>query len=663
MRKLIGCLLLGVTCVVHARIVEIKVQSVRTFADGQTFGSAGAYERVTGTAIGELAPADARNRVIVNLDRAATNARGMVEYEVDFDLLRPVDVQRGNGKIMYDVTNRGRKFLPVWLMSAAPAGANNPLTPADAGDGLFLRMGYTIVWTGWDGDAPRANGGLAIKVPVATTATGAPVVREIRDELVSATRGPVQREFRLAYEVATTDTSQMRLTVRRRESDARVELPGTEWRLKDARTLQILTPNSNESSAASGPAVGTLYEFHYPAKNPGVLGIGYAATRDFISFLRHEERDVRGIVNPAGGRKSHAFAVGISQSGRYVREHISLGFNQDESGRRVFDGMLAHISGVGRVFLNYEFGMAGRTNTEHEDHLYPENEFPFSAALQIDPFSNKTAALFRNDGFDPLLIETNTSTEYWQKGASLLTTDPQGERDVALPPNVRAYLVASTQHAGRPGLRPDLGPCVNQRNPHNPMPAVRALLVALDHWATLGTPPPPSRVPSIAAGTLVRPDNQNFPAIPGFAVARAGNTLPLFGDWVHPKPDLKRQYQPLVAKTDADGNEVAGIRLPDIVVPLATYTGWNLYKRPFTEGALCDRDGSYSEFAATRAEREQAGDPRVSVAERYTSHADYAAKLQAAAEALARDGLLLEEDVAAYLRLAQSDALRKRFRQ
>ncbi len=659
MDKLIALLLCGVACTGEARIVEIRVQSVRPFAESQAFGPAGAYERVTGTAIGELAPTDPRNQVIVNLDRAAKNARGMVEYEVDFDLLRPMDGARGNGKILYDVTNRGRKFLPVWLMSAPPAGANNPLSGADAGDGLFLRMGYTIVWTGWDADAPRTGGGMAIKVPVATTAAGAPIVREIRDELVSATRGPVLREFRLTHEAASMDTTQMRLTVRRRESEARVELPRGEWRLKDARTLEILT----RGSAGTGPAVGSLYEFHYAAHHPKVLGIGYAATRDFIAFLRHEARDARGNANPSGGRKTHALAVGISQSGRYLRDHISQGFNQDENARRVFDGVLAHISGVGRVFLNHEFGMAGRTNTEHEDHLYPENAFPFSAAVQRDPLTGQRGALFRNDGFDPLLMETNTATEYWQKGASLLTTNPLGRSDVSLPPNARAYLIASTQHAGRPGLRPDHGPCMNERNPHNPMPAVRALLVALDHWVTHGTPPPASRVPSLAAGTLTLPDNQGFPVIPGFAVARAGNTLPLFGDWVHPKPDPVRQYKALVSKTDADGNEVAGIRLPEIAVPLATYTGWNMYKRPFTEGDLCDRDGSYREFAGTRAEREQAGDSRASIEERYASHADYAAKLRAAADALMRDGLLLEEDAAAYARNVQAEAIRKRFQQ
>lgn len=659
MNKLIALLLFGCACAGEARIVEIKVQSIRPFAEGQAFGPAGAYERVTGTAIGELAPADARNRVIVNLDRAPRNARGMVEYEVDFDLLRPVDAARGNGRIIYDVTNRGNKFLPVWLMSAPAAGANNPLTIADAGDGLFLRMGYTIVWTGWDADAPRAGGGMAIRVPVATGPAGAPIVREIRDERVSATRGPVLREFQLAYETATTDPTQMRLTVRRREGDARVELPRAEWRLKDSRTLEILT----QDNAGAGPAVGSLYEFHYPAKNPWVLGIGYAATRDFIAFLRHQDRDARGTVNPSGGRKTHALAVGISQSGRYLRDHISLGFNRDESGRRVFDGVLAHISGVGRVFLNHEFGMAGRTNTQHQDHLFPENEFPFSAAIQRDPLTGKRGALFRNDGFDPLLIETNTSTEYWQKGASLLTTDSLGRRDVKLPANARAYLIASTQHAGRPGLRPDFGPCINPRNPHNPMPVLRALMVALDRWVTLGTPPPASRVPSIAAATLVAPDNAGFPAIPGFEVAHAGNALPLFGDWVNPRPDMTRQYRALVAKTDADGNEVAGIRLPEIAVPLATYTGWNMYKRPFTEGDLCDRDGSYREFAATRAERESTGDPRASIQERYASHADYAAKLRAAAEALARERLLIDEDVAAYVRNAQSEAIRKRFAQ
>jgi hypothetical protein len=638
----------------QARITEITLQSVRSFAAGHAFGETGAYERVTGTAKGELDPTDARNKVIVNLDKARKNARGMVEYEMDFDMLRPAEAGKGNRKILFDVTNRGRKFLPLWLMDAPAAGANNPLTLDDAGNGLFLRQGYTIVSTGWDGDAPRTGNGMAMRVPVALNADGTPIVRMIRDELVSATRGPVLREFKLAYESANIDQAQATLTVRRREADPRVEVPNAEWRYKDTRTIEILTPGN----AGAGPAVGSLYEMHYPARNPGVLGIGYAATRDFVSYLRY---DSSALSHTPGSPMQSAIAVGISQSGRYLRDHISQGFNQDERGRKVFDGVLSHIAGVGRVFLNYEFGMAGRTNTQHEDHLYPENEFPFATANTSDNITGKRGSLLRGDGFDPLVIETNTATEYWQKGASLLTTDPQGQRDVVPPPGARVYLMASTQHGGRANLKADYGPCMNERNPHNPAPALRALTVALDVWISQGVAPPPSRVPTLRDGTLVAPDNRNFPAIPDFAVARQVNEVVLFGDWVRPKLDLAKRYPALVIKTDADGNDAAGIRLPDIAVPLATYTGWNLYKRPFTEGDLCDRDGSYREFAATRAEREKNGDPRLSIEERYASHATYVAKVKAVVMELMRDRLLLVEDGDAYIKRAESDATKKRF--
>ena len=649
--------LLALACAAQARIVEIEVQSVRPFANAQTFGAAGAYERVSGVARGELDPADARNKVIVNLDKAPRNARGRVAYEVDFDLLRPVEPARGNGKILYDVTNRGRKFLTHWMMDAPPQNANNPLTLEDAGNGLFFRQGWTMVWTGWDPDAPRANHGMSIRVPTALNADGSPIVQVIRDELVSATRGPALKEFRLTYEAASLDPAQSRLTVRRREADPRVEVPRDQWRLKDSRTLELL---GAANPTGAGPAVGSLYELHYPAKDPKVLGVGFAATRDFISYLRYGAAEVRG-PHPAGGPKGAAIAVGISQSGRYLRDHIAQGFNQDESARKVFDGVLAHISGVGRVFMNTPFGMPARTNTQHEDHTYPENAFPFSAAVLDDPITGQRGALLRGDGFDPLLIETNTSTEYWQKGASLLTTDPLGQRDVALPASARAYLIAGTQHGGRVGLKPDLGPCMNERNPHSPAPALRALTVALDDWVSRGVAPPASRVPTLAAGTLVRPDNAGFPAIPGLATARFGNDVVLFGDWVNPKIDPAKRYPAGVSRTDADGNEVAGIRLPDIAVPLATYTGWNLYKRPFTEDELCDRDGSYREFAASRADREQAGDPRPSLQERYADHADYRARLRAAVQALVKDRLLLDEDGQGYLRQADAEPVRKRF--
>lgn len=629
----------------QARIVALDIEKTERFAPGTSFGSAGEYVRVTGKARGELDPANPVNRVIVNLDKAPRNARGMVEYETDLYILRPADAARGNGKILYEVNNRGRKLIGPYMMDTGDvdqASANHPTAPAHVGNALFLRQGYTLVWSGWDPDAPRANNGLAMKAPVATN-DGRPIVRMIRDELVSGTRGPQVDRFRLSHETSQLETGLARLTMRRKEAYPETEIPSTDWDYVDSRTIRLLPDGTR-------PEPGTLYTLRYPAKDPKVLGIGYAATRDVVSYLRHDG----GAAAAVGGPVRAAYGVGISQSGRYLRDHISQGFNQDEGRRKVFDGVLAHISGVGRVFHNAEFGQPFRTNTQHEDHTYPENEFPFSAASMQDPVTGKSGALFRRDGFDPLLIEVNTSTEYWQKGASLLHTDPLGRRDVELPPTARVYMIAGTQHAGRAGLTTAPGPCVNPRNPHSSGPALRALLVALDEWVSAGRAPPPSMVPTIKAGTLVEPDRIALPVIPGTAAAREVNEIVLFGDWVDPRPDPRKAYNVLVAKVDEGGNEIAGIRLPDIAAPTGTYTGWNLYKAPFPEGELCDRDGSYLAFARTRAGRDT-DDPRPSLEELYGDHAGYVRKVEAAASDLVRRRLLLPEDAERFIERARQN--------
>jgi len=649
------CALVIAAAPVAARVTEINIAAVEPFAAGASFSDIGAYERVKGTFKGELDPTDARNRVIVNLDKAPRNANRRVEYEADFFMLRPVDAARGNRKLIYDVTNRGRKFLLTWLMEArapSPAAANDPRTLEDAGNGLFFRMGFTLVWSGWDPDAPRANHGMAMK-PVVATNGGAPIVRVIRDELVSGTRGTPRETFRLSYEAATLDQAPAKFTVRRNEADARREIPADGWAYVNAREIRLMPQGTK-------PEPGSLYEFHYPAKDPKVLGIGMAAARDLVSFLRYETADAKGNANPARAGIKAALGLGISQSGRFLRDYVHDGYNQDESARKVFDGMLAHISGVGSVFLNHEFGQPARTNTQHEDHTFPENAFPFSPARMTDPVTGKTGSLLRNDGFDPLWMETNTSTEYWQKGASLLVTDPLGSRDVELPPNARGYLVAGTQHGGRAWMTSTLGNCVNPRNPHNPAPALRALLIALDEWVD-GKAPPESRTPRIKDATFTTPDQLKFPAVPGLQVARRVNEIGVLKDWVKPEMDMSKPYRPLVAQVDADGNEIAGILLPDIAVPLATYTGWNLYKPPFTEGELCDRDGTYQPFAATRAGREAANDPRRSLEERYGDHAAYVKRVEEAADKLVAARLLLREDAGRFIARAKSDETAKRF--
>ena len=641
---------------VGARVTEINIAAVEPFADGAGFGAAGAYERVRGTFKGEIDPADPRNKVIVNLDKAPRNARGRVDYEADFFILRPADAARGGGKIIYDVTNRGRKYVHFRLMDAKPpsvAAANDPKNIEDAGNGLLFRMGYTFVWSGWDPDTPRSNNNMTMK-PVIATDGGAPIVRTIRNELVNGTRSPLRETFRLSHETATLDQAQAKLTLRRNETDARREIPASGWAYVNAREIRLLPEGTK-------PEPGSLYEIHYPAKDPRVLGIGLASARDLVSFLRFEAADSKGNANPAHAGIKRAFAIGFSQGGRFLRDYVKDGFNQDESARKVFDGILAHTAGVGGVFVNYEFGYADHTATQHQDHTFPENEFPFSTARMTDPVTGKTGSLLRNDGYDPLWMETNTSTEYWQKGASLLVTDPLGTRDVELPPNARAYLIAGTQHGATAWMTSTLGSCVNPRNPHSPTPALRALLVALDEWASEGKAPPASRTPRLKDGTFTTPDALKFPAIPGVQVVRRVAEIGVLKDWIKPEMDMSKPYRAFVTQVDADGNEIAGVLLPEIAVPLATYTGWNYYRAPFPEGELCDRDGTYKPFAATRAERETQKDPRRSLEERYGDHAAYVKRFEDTANKLVVARLLLRDDADRLIARAKSDETVKRF--
>lgn len=621
-------------------LLSFSIQAVEPLAEGAAFGQAGAYERVIATARGEVDPADPANKGIALIDKAPRNARGKVEYATDVFILRPKDFSKGNGRILYEVNNRGRKML-FGNIADGPQGVNDPKTLADLGNAFPLRRGYTIVWSGWDPDAPRANMGLALTAPVATD-NGKPIVQTVREEFVSGTRVGVLEVFKLSYEAATLEQPRARLTVRERAADEPRELPLNQWSFVDGRSIKLRD--------GTKPKPGYLYEFHYEAKNPKVQALGFAATRDVVSWLRHEPD----AVQATGGRITHALAIGFSQAGRYLRNHISEGFNRDEKGRRVFDGIHSHIAGIGRVFFNTPFAQPARTGTQHEDHDFPENAFPFSTATLSDPLTGKTGSLFRGDGSDPLLIETNTSTEYWQKGASLLHTDPQGTQDIALPANARVYMIAGTQHGGRAGATTDSGPNINPRNPHNPMPAVRALLVALDNWVVSGNAPPPSRVPTLADGTLVDADKAGFPAVPGAAIVRTTNRIAPPGDWVHPKP-ADRAYRTMVCKVDADGNEAGGIRLPDIAVPLATYTGWNEYRPPYPAGEIADRDGSCLPFPIDKTAREASGDPRLSVAERYGSGADYVARVQAVVAALLADRLILPEDAETYIERARRE--------
>jgi hypothetical protein len=634
-------------------ITEIKIDTIEPFADGKVFGAAGSYVRVKGIAKGEIDPAYPENYVIADLDKAPRNALGMVEYETDFFILRPAEPDPASGVLVYDVTNRGRKMIFNLLDDASgSAETNDPKTAQDVGLAFTLGRGYSLAWSGWDSGAPRANNGMTARLPPAIE-NGELMVRQIRDEFHIGTRSPGKGDVvRLNYPAVSIDQHKARLTVRDRESDSRTEIPAGSWEFVDRRSIRLLP-------AGTHFAPYKIYDLWYEATGSTVLGTGFAATRDLVSFLRYEHAGRNGTPNPmiAGGRGgdssavAHALAFGVSQAGRFLRHFLELGMNDDGHGRRVFDGVLTHVAGAGKVFSNHSFAMPGRTATQHEDRLYPENWFPFGNAVGTDPFSGKTGAILKGRPTDPLVIELNTSTEYWQKGASLVHTDPAGRHDAELPPTARVYMIAGTQHGGRPGTDSNPGPCVNPRNPHSATPALRALFVALEEWVRTGAIPPPSSVPSITQGTAVAAETVKMPTVPGFAFPAEANRIGLPVDWVDPPTRLDNFYDTKVCAVDADGNEVAGIRLPPIAVPLGTYTGWNVYRAQLCE--LCDRDGSLIPLARTRTEREAAGDSRPSLEERYGSPDSYVARVEATAAALVADRLLLPADADAYVEAAR----------
>ena len=410
-------------------ITRIEIRNRTPFVGGAAFGAVGAYERIDGVAIGALDPAHPRNRGIALLDQAPRNAAGLVEYQSGFVLLRPADAAKGNGRLLYEVNNRGRIMLFANL--CAGAAGNQPATAEELGNALPLRLGFSLLWTGWDPGAPKATG-LSLDVPRIEGVTKA-----IREEFVSGTRLGVHETFKLTYEAVGPAS----VTVRRTQTAPRVAVPSE---MVDSRTVRPIGTIET----------GSIYEVRYQATKPRVLGIGHAATRDIVSHLRHQGAAL------VGRPIEHTLAFGISQAGRYLRDHIAQGFNADEDGRRVFDGVFTHVAGIGRVFHNTPFAQPFRTRTWHEDHDFPEVQFPHSSAAMDDPLTGLSGALLRGDDSDPKLIETNTATEYWQKGASLLHTDPLGTRDIALPANVRT-LPAAGNAACRQG-----GNAARQRTVH-----------------------------------------------------------------------------------------------------------------------------------------------------------------------------------------------------
>ena len=615
--------------------VRIEILSRTPAFASHNFGETGTYETIRAVAHLRVDPAAPANRRIADLARAPRAADGMVDCDVDLVILRPADPAHARPVLLYDVVNRGMKLLG--MLNQGGMGLGDPIEP---GDGLLMRQGLTMVWSGWQGDLAAAPAmpvalppGMHLPSPVAARF---PVVAGLTGRISAETifDNATGNRMTLAWPAATLAPGQAVLTVRARTADRPRPIPASQWHYQDATHVVIDRP--------AGFDAGAIYRFDYTARDPRVMGLGFAATRDLVSFLRHAtaaqgnpladfaaapcDRDAQGHCNPRSGAFSSAVAIGGSQSGRYLRDFLWQGFNRDLGGRRVFDGMIPYIAGARRTFTNFRFAEPGRFSRQHEDHDVPGFGFPFTYATLTDPVTGRRDGLLAACTATrtcPRLFHVDTSAEFWQAGAALVGTGGT-THDVPFPANVRAYMITGGPHA--PGLAAPA--CALPANPLNYAPALRALLVAMLDWTGNRAAPPPSVWPSLASGDLVALSRLAPPRIPGVDWPTVAN---------RPTSPVKGRHWPLlVPAVDADGIDRAGIRLPEVAAPDGTYLGWNPRKSGYAAGDLCLIFGAKVPFPASATP----ADSRRPLGDRPAR----AAIRQAAADHLVKARLLLPED-------------------
>jgi hypothetical protein len=658
--------------------VAFRLNVTKTEDVAGTFGSVGAYQRLTGTFTGEVEPSDAKNTIIQDLGLAPLNGNGKVEYTADFVLLMPKDMTKANGVLRYDAPNRGGIV---------------------AIDPYFASRGYVFLSSAWQGDVPVTTGKVTLTVPVAKNGDGTSITGPYRAELFPAANttnsltlpGGLFNGAQLPYAPASLDNTQpgYALTRRINETDARELIPATDWKFAkcDAATAFPGTPDPANICLKAGFDARYMYEVLYVAKDPKVMGLGFAAVRDMIAFFRNSDKDTAGTANPVAGKITKAIASGVSQCGNFIKTFVHLGFNQDASGKQVFDGVFAQIA-ARQTNLNMRFSVPGGGGGVRGDHT----AFGQAGTRGLAPDYVDDVSLRSDGGILKRCTATSTcpklfigfsGTEFWALQGSPLLTNAFGTNDLVQPANARIYYYSSSHHLlGLPSLPANTNSApfaVGNLYATNANLAatsvVRALYQDLEDWVVAGVTPPDNQVPKIADGTLVRPSGVAFPAIPGVTYTGLATLYPLL-DWgpgYHaqdesgvatqlPPAYLGRDYAILVPQVDADGNDQAGIRSIDVAAGKGTNTGWNYTNKPgvidlagapLAPGLI----GSYFPYAKTQALRLASGDPRLSLEERYGTQAGYVAAVTAAANDLVTRRFMLRADADAAIAAAVANPI------
>ena len=664
-----------------ARVVQLVVEQRSSYLGGASWGNAGPYEMLRGTAFLVADPRNPHDAVIVDLENAPRNAAGLVEFSTPFLILKPVDMQRSNHKIFYAVNNRGNNL--EGLLTATTAGQ---VSGTDAG--YAMTQGYVVVDAGWEGDVVPTATKLVANLPRARMPDGDPITGPMRYEYSDRASGTFTTNLEgtpgfLSYQAADTDTDSATFTVADSEYGPKTRISPTRWAFGKCPTGEAsLVPDDVDLCYFDGFDNTKIYELIYQAKNPIVMGLGFATTRDIASFLRYELRDDAGNPNPVGLGIRRAYAAGGSQTGGYLRDYIYLGFNEDETGRKVFDGIIPWIAGTDRVFINVRFADPNTYSEQDRQHNYLQSSYPpFTYAVTTDPISGIHDGILKRPRTDPLVMQVDSESEFWQLHGSLNVVDGLG-KPVAIPDNARLYFVGNTAHAFISGsfLFPTAGTAALCSNP-TPGSGInwetlRATLRNIDRWAEAsghqrgddaeGFEPPKSNYPSVLDGTLVTLNEAAaaFPAIPNVSFPTVYDTYQLleFGPRFGPQGGVLTVEPPLngpsyairLPQTDAIGIHLAGVHQIESRVPLGTSTGWNIRSPAHRGPNLCVLTGSYFPFAATKAERLLSGDPRPSLQETYVNHDGFVNAVRAAARELVRERFLLEADADADVDAAEA---------
>ncbi|HYL63858.1 MAG TPA: alpha/beta hydrolase domain-containing protein [Candidatus Methylomirabilis sp.] len=650
-----------------AHVTRVEILSRSDIQDGKPFGLAGAYEKIVGRVYFAVDPANLHNRQIVDLDKAPRNANGEVEFYADLYLVKPKDMDKGNGSVLFEVSNRGGKGI-LRLVN----GGGAPGSSTEYGDGFLLREGFVIAWVGWEADLDPTGDRLRLYAPVAHDPNGGEIRGLVRSDFTPAQKHDEEPvgHFLLgprggnSYSADNPASPKNILTVRDTPEGLRKIIPRSQWSF--AHTVDgKLTADPHFIHLDAGFEPGEIYELVYEAKNPVVVGLGLASVRDFLSYLKYDAQSTAHV--------QRVYAVGISQSGRFLRHFVYQDFNADEKGRQVMDGVISHVAGAGRGSFNHRFAQPSRDAQPLSSIFFPTDLFPYTDLPETDPETGKTAGLLDaavKSHVTPKIFFTNTSYEYWGRAASLIHISADATKDVPLSDNVRVYMLAGLQHfsaAFPPQKSSPNSPDSNAQQRYNPNPIQffwRALITDMNEWVRDNSAPPPSTYPRIADGALVPLSKWSFPKIPGVNVPHevSGAWRLDFGpQWKEgivsfEPPKVGKPFTVLVPQSDANGNDRGGVNLPELQAPLATYTGWNL--RDPSIGASDLRlsfYGSFIPFAKTAEDREKSGDPRPSIAERYASRDDYLGKFAEAALKLVHERFLLREDLPALLERGQRE--------